>query len=68
MDAVVLKLVAGRTACGAAVEGDPGLRRTQQVRLQTSRGNLEHLFQGQITSGSMSQGGFVEVLVTKVAF
>ena len=33
MDAATLKLAAGRTVCGAAVEGDPGLRRTPQVRL-----------------------------------
>ena len=33
VDAATLKLAAGRTVCGAAVEGDPGLRRTPQVRL-----------------------------------
>lgn len=33
VDAATLKLAAGRTVCGAAVEGDPGPRRTPQVRL-----------------------------------
>ena len=33
MDAVALNLAAGKTVCGAAVEGDLELRRTLQVRL-----------------------------------
>ena len=66
MDAVALNLAAGRTAYGAAVEGDLELRRTLQVRL---RGKLEYFFpRADHVRINVARGGLVEVLVTKETF